>query len=311
MLGVTDRQPSADLAPAEFGNPLEPTADSSGQPPSSTEGGPVPALPSFESSADVLFVMFPEVQAFGTSQALHAAATVGLVLNCFGWVTMMPFWLTSFTPYQAPSALIYTGCCCGGIASLFVMPTLGSLRVALRPAEAGDGLCALGLNEQVINKASVSSLNKWRIQLWLNGAAPLVLLSIFFFSLPIVFVTQEQYQTLCQNIPTGQIGLHMFFNFSFPLTTFALGPMVAHAWFLTMKVGAALSRPKVSPIKVWRCSPIDPCLLNQAFPGNNYDFAVVTFTKGTASAGFGATWATTHRPSGLERDSGSRRTQLA
>ena len=53
----------------------------------------------------------------------------------------------------------------------------------------------------------------------------------------------------CDSIPlAGALVLHLWVDFVVPVALTAMGIMVWHSWFLSMKLGAALSAPKVQRV---------------------------------------------------------------
>ena len=243
MLEDTGRLPSADLGGAdENANPLADDASAVFE----GEGERLAVAADLNEPAQV-FTMFPEVLALGRSRALHVVMSAACIGSGLGWIFVVPFTASVFTSYGQPSALLYLGCSLGGVSNFCFLPALSSLRNALAPDE-GVGLDLLGLNERELSHDSTKSLKRWRLILWNNGAVPLVLCGAL-QSAGVLALSPEHYNEACNRVPvTGQVGFHLHYNFAFPIACVGMGPMLAHAWFLTMKVGAALAGPEVQRV---------------------------------------------------------------
>ena len=243
MLEDTGRLPSADLGGAdENANPLADDASAVFE----GEGERLAVAADLNGPAQV-FTMFPEVLALGRSRALHVVMSAACIGSGLGWIFVLPFVLSVFTSYGQPSALLYLATLLGGVSNFCYLPALSSLRNALTPDE-GVGLDLLGLNERELSHDKTKSLERWRLILWNNGAMPLVLLGAFSFATPFL-MSPEHFNEACNRVPvTGQVGAYFWVSLTHPIACVGMGPMLAHAWYLTMKVGAALAGPKVQRV---------------------------------------------------------------
>ena len=176
-------------------------------------------------------------------KAAHLFTTVAFVLNGLGWVCVGPLAFGNFAGYTDPSALIWISSACLGAANLFFPSVVSSLRLAVAPAA---GLEALGINEMELSDESIKSLKKWRMMLF-QGALPFMGCGCLIAASPWL-ISPERYRDICDRIPLGAFGLHLWVNFAVPVAFNAMGLMVWHSWFLSMKLGAALSAPKVQRV---------------------------------------------------------------
>ena len=239
MMGDTDRQRSADLdSSSADDNPVTITPN-----PAVTEEEA--AASSAEQQIGTVFGVFPEVLALGRMpKAAHHLLTVAFVLNSLGWAGLTPFVNANYAGYSDPSALLWLSGACFGASNLLLPLVVGSLRLAVAPAA---GLEALGINEMELSDESIKSLKKRRLQLFQGGAIPFLGNACIIAALPWL-ISPERYREICDSIPLGAFGAHLWTNFAVPVAFTAAGLMVWHSWFLSMKLGTALSAPKVQRV---------------------------------------------------------------
>jgi hypothetical protein len=252
MLGDTDRARSVDLqqddSSADNVNPPGVTAITHN--PAAFAAAPEQKAAVMEPSAEqqsgsAVFAVFSEVLALGRMpKAAHQLVVVSFVLNGLGWFSVGPFLWGNFAGYTDPSALLWLSAALIGTGNLLFPLVVSSLRLAVAPAA---GLEALGINEVQISDESIKSLKKWRVLLFQTaltfvGSAGLTAATPW-------LISPERYRDLCASIPlTGALGLHLWFGFALPVALLGMGLMVFHSWFLSMKLGAALSAPKVQRV---------------------------------------------------------------
>ena len=154
-------------------------------------------------------------------------------------------WLPGYTD---PSALIWLACVAYGAGNLLFSVVFGSLRLAVAP---GAGLELLGINEVELSAESIKSLKTWRILLFNNFALPWVCVAFAAIAMPIV-MSPEMYRSVCDGIPvTGEFGFLLWAWYSqpiLPMVGASIGLVLLHSWFLTMKIGGALTAPKVQQV---------------------------------------------------------------
>ena len=246
MLGDTDRARSADLQLPQDSSADNPGVTATHNP--AFEAGEEGAVvePSAEQQSGAVFPVFPEVLALGRMpKAAYLFLAAAFVLNALGFLDVMPFLNGNLAGYTDPSALLWLAGATLAAGNLFFPLVLGSLRLAVAPAA---GLEALGINEVELSDARIKSLKIWRMLLFLNGALPFVVCVCVFAAIPWL-IPPERYRDICASIPlAGALGLHLWLNFALPVAFTAMGLMVWHSWFLSMKLGAALSAPKVQRV---------------------------------------------------------------
>jgi hypothetical protein len=203
------------------------------------------ADPSAEQQSGAVFPVFPEVLALGRMpKAAHLLVAAAFVLNGLGWAGVGPFLFGNFAGYTDPSALLWLCGAVFGAGNLLFPLVASSLRLAVAPAA---GLEALGINEMELSDESIKSLKIWRVLLFQTaltfvGGAGLGATTPW-------LISPERYRDICASIPlAGALGLHLWFGFALPVALIAMGLMVWHSWFMSMKLGAALSAPKVQRI---------------------------------------------------------------
>ena len=221
MMGDTDRQRSADLdSSSADDNPVTITPN-----PAVTEEEA--AASSAEQQIGTVFGVFPEVLALGRMpKAAHHLLTVTFVLDSLGWAGLAPFVNANFAGYSdRPSALLWLGCAFIGVSSLLFPLVMSSLCLAVAPAA---GLEALGINEMELSDESIKSLKKRRLQLFQGGAIPFLGNACIIAALPWL-ISPERYREICDSIPLGAFGFHLWVNFAVAVTFTARGLMVWHS----------------------------------------------------------------------------------
>ena len=239
MLGDTDRARSTDLqvsspgfTPSDDGEPAELMDDEPAEQKQQQRG--------------TVFAVFSEVLAFGRMpKVAHQFVMATFVLNaiCWGGATV-PFFIATVIGYTDPSALLWLAGVGLGVSMLFLSLVFGSLRLAVAP---GGGLELLGINEVELSAESIKSLKIWRVLLFNTFALPWVAFAVLCLALPLL-MSPDTYRTICDGIPMGEFGLLLWLWYAQPMVALALGLMLLHSWFLTMKIGAALTAPKVEQV---------------------------------------------------------------
>ena len=241
MLGDTDRQRTVDLQPDDSAdNPAFTRSPGDGE-------LAEPAEPAEQQQQrGTVFAVFPEVLAFGRMpKAAHLFVVAAFVTNAIDWVAVAPFICATVAGYTDPSALIWLGSVIFGAAMFFFSAVLGSLRHAVA---LGAGLELLGNNEVELSAESIKSLKTWRMLLFNNFALPWVAIGCFVVAMPFI-MSPETYRQICESIPmTGKFGYLLWSWYSQPVVNYAMGLLLMHSWFLTMKIGAALTAPKVQQV---------------------------------------------------------------
>ena len=147
--------------------------------------------------------------------------------------------------YEDPSALLWLAGAGFGVGNLLFSLVVGSLRLAVAPAA---GLELLGINEMELSDGSIKSLKTWRMLLFYNGALPYLVFVCLVAAIPFL-LSPEEYRSITNSIPvTGEFRLLLWCWYSTPVANLALGFLLFHSWFLSMKIGAALSAPKVQQV---------------------------------------------------------------
>ena len=234
MLGDTDRESkfSADL---QMDNPAFTSDD-----------GEEPAEPAEQQQRGSIFAVFPEVLVLGRMpKAAHLFVMAAFVANGIGWGLTTPFVFGSMSGYEDPSALLWLAGAGFGVGNLLFSLVVGSLRLAVAPAA---GLELLGINEMELSDGSIKSLKTWRMLLFYNGALPYLVFVCLVAAIPFL-LSPEEYRSITNSIPvTGEFRLLLWCWYSTPVANLALGFLLFHSWFLSMKIGAALSAPKVQQV---------------------------------------------------------------
>ena len=224
MMGDTDRQRSADLdSSSADDNPVTITPN----PAFTEEEAAASSAEQQSGSKSTVFAVFSEVLALGRMpKAAHHLLTVTFVLDSLGWAGLAPFVNANFAGYSdRPSALLWLGCAFIGVSSLLFPLVMSSLCLAVAPAA---GLEALGINEMELSDESIKSLKKRRLQLFQGGAIPFLGNACIIAALPWL-ISPERYREICDSIPLGAFGFHLWVNFAVAVTFTARGLMVWHS----------------------------------------------------------------------------------
>ena len=236
MLEVADRERTADLQ--QLDNPAF-TSDDGEEPAEPDE-------PAEQQRSGAVFAVFSEVLAIGRMpKAAYQLNMVTLAANAITWCTTTPFLvahISAGSPISgdtAPSALIWAGGLFFVLGNIFYPLVVGSLRLAVAP---GAGLELLGINEMELSDESIKSLKTWRLLLFSNGTLPWVLFICGMGAYPFL-LSPEEYRFVSNTIPTGEFGLLLFFCFTNPMCGVTIGLVLLHSWFLSMKIGAAITAP--------------------------------------------------------------------
>ena len=242
MLGDTDRQRTVDLQPDDSAdNPAFTRSPGDGE-------LAEPAEPAEQQQQrGTVFAVFPEVLAFGRMPKVAHQFVMATWVVCaisYGPGATVPFFIATVIGYMDPSALLWlnSALCAAGI--LFFSLVFGSLRLAVAP---GGGLELLGINEVELSAESIKSLKTWRVLLFNTFALPYVAFAVMCLALPLL-MSPDTYRTLCDSIPMGEFGFLFWTWYSQPVVALGMGLMLLHSWFMTMKIGAALTAPEVQQV---------------------------------------------------------------